>query len=367
MVDHLDLVVIGAGVVGLAIARALAQSGRDITILEKHAEIGSGTSSRNSEVIHAGIYYPKGSLKSLTCIEGNQRLYTYCRDRNIPYKNCGKLIVATNADEAEHLNQIIANAQSCGVDDLVLLDQSQTLAREPELNAVASIFSPSTGIIDCHTYMHTLLGDIENAGGQLVKNSHIVSGSVTEDGFALTLADGYSFTCNALINAAGLDAHNVCANLSGFPAAHIPKQYLAKGSYFTLSGQSPFAHLIYPVPVPGGLGTHLTMDMGGQARFGPNVKWVEQIDYDIDPDDIDAFYRDIQNYWPDIRKERLQPGYAGIRPKLVAKGQPSADFLVQNSKTHGIPNLVNLFGIESPGLTASLPLANIVTGILNQT
>lgn len=362
--DKLDCVIAGAGVIGLAVGRALALAGHEVLIIEAEIGIGMVTSSRNSEVIHAGIYYPQGSLKSLACIEGKQKLYTYCNERGIAHKNCGKLIVATDDAQVETLHTIQARAANCGVDDLVFLDRAETLSREPALNAKASLYSPSTGIIDSHAYMLALQGDTENAGGALVLKTEIAGGKIVEDGFELTLSDGYQFHCKTLINAAGLGGHKLCAALDGFPKDKIPPLYYAKGCYFTMTGKAPFSHLIYPVPVPGGLGTHLTLDMGGQARFGPNVRWIDEIDYEVDPSDADAFYGDIRDYWPGLKDASLQPGYAGVRPKLVPKGDPAADFLIQGPADHGIPSLVNLFGIESPGLTASLALADIVAGLV---
>ena len=358
--DRLDVVIAGAGVVGLASGRAMALAGRNVFIIEREPGIGMVTSSRNSEVIHAGIYYPRDSLKARACVEGRQKLYAYLEERQIPYKNCGKLIVATNVEQKARLAEIQKKASENGVEDLVLLDSAATRAREPDVRAVAALLSPSTGIVDTHAYLLALQGDIENAGGQVVLNTEISGGKIRSTGFELTLSDGYSFQCESFINAAGLGAQDICRSLQGFPEDQIPPLYYAKGSYFSLSGKAPFEHLIYPVPVPGGLGTHLTLDMGGQARFGPNVSWIEEIDYEVDPAEADAFYEDIRAYWPDLQDGSLQPGYAGIRPKLVPKGVPAADFVIQGEATHGIGNLVNLFGIESPGLTASLALAGEV-------
>lgn len=362
--DRLDVVIAGAGVVGLAVGRALAQAGREVFIMEREPGIGMVTSSRNSEVIHAGIYYPKDSLKARTCVAGRRRLYAYLEERGIAHRRCGKLIVATDAAQVQTLLEIKARAEANGVEDLRVLDAAQARSREPALAAHGALYSPSTGIVDTHAYMLALQGDLEQNGGSVVLNTEIVAGRVMDDGFALTLADGYTFHCRTFVNAAGLGAQTLCARLEGMPREKIPPLFYAKGSYFTLSGKAPFSHLIYPVPVPGGLGTHLTLDMGGQARFGPNVRWIDEIDYEVNPREAEAFYSDIRAYWPDLPDKSLQPGYAGIRPKLVPRGEPAADFLIQTPQAHGIPGLVNLFGIESPGLTASLALAGEVCDVL---
>lgn len=363
--ERLDCVIAGAGVVGLAIAREMALSGRTVIVLEAQAEIGMETSSRNSEVIHAGIYYAKDSLKSNACIEGKKKLYHYCEERKINFKNCGKLIAATDDTQKQQLLKIQARAAACGMKDLHIIDQRQIYDMEPSLNAIAALWSPTTGIIDSHNYMISLQTDLEASGGMVVFNSFIQSGNLKGDNIELTLNGGYTFQCKTLINSAGLGAQTLCQSLTGFPASMIPRQYLAKGSYFSLSGKCPFSHLIYPVPVPGGLGTHLTLDLAGQGRFGPNVKWVDSIDYNVDPSEAEAFYSDIRTYWPDLEDGQLQPGYSGVRPKIVPKGAAAGDFIIQGPQAHGIDGLVNLFGIESPGLTASLSLAERVAAELH--
>ncbi|EFH12634.1 NAD(P)/FAD-dependent oxidoreductase [Pseudoroseomonas cervicalis] len=358
--DEVDCIVVGAGVVGLAVARALALAGREVLVLEAAEGIGTETSSRNSEVIHAGIYYPKGSLMARLCVEGKHRLYEYCAGQGVPHARCGKLIVATDAAEAEKLASIQARAAANGVPDLTLLSAAEAQALEPALSCTAALLSPSTGIIDSHAYMLALQGDAENAGALFAFHSPVARGRLRPGGGAeleVGGAEPMALRCRLLVNAAGLHAQHLAAALEGMPATHVPPTYYAKGNYFTLAGRSPFSRLIYPVPVPGGLGTHLTIDLGGQARFGPDVEWVERIDYEVDPRRGDSFYAAIRRYWPGLPEGALQPGYSGIRPKIVPPGQAAQDFLVQGPAVHGQAGLINLFGIESPGLTASLAIA----------
>jgi L-2-hydroxyglutarate oxidase LhgO len=361
-VEQLDAVVVGAGVVGLAVARALALAGRDVLVLDAAEGIGTETSSRNSEVIHAGIYYPAGSLTARTCVEGKQRLYRFCAERGVPHKNCGKLIVATSDEEAGRLEGIRLRAAANGVDDLRLLTEAEARAMEPELRCTAALHSPSTGIIDSHAYMLALQGEAENAGALFVFHAPVEGGRATEDGIELRVggAEPMELRCRLLVNSAGLHAVALAKSIAGMPEALVPQAYYAKGNYFTLTGRAPFSRLIYPVPVPGGLGTHVTVDMQGQVRFGPDVEWVDRIDYAVDPRRGDSFYAAIRRYWPDLPDGALAPGYSGIRPKIVPPGAPAQDFVVQGPATHGVPGLVNLFGIESPGLTASLALADHV-------
>ncbi len=360
--ETVDCVVVGAGVVGLAVARALALAGREVLVLEANEAIGMETSSRNSEVIHAGIYYKAGSLMARACVAGRKAMYAYCSERGVPYSNCGKLIVATDAAEAAKLDDIRQRAAVNGVDDMRVLTRAEALALEPALNCTAALLSPSTGIIDTHAYMLSLQGDTENVGGMFVFHSRVESGRITQDGIELSVggAEPMLLRCKLLINAAGLHAPALAASLSGMPMQHVPKAYYAKGNYFTLTGRSPFSRLIYPVPVPGGLGTHLTLDMGGQTRFGPDVEWVDRIDYVVDPRRGDSFYAAIRRYWPNLQDGALQPGYSGIRPKIAPAEAGGQDFVLQGSATHGVPGLVNLFGIESPGLTSSLALGDMV-------
>ncbi len=360
--DQVDCVVAGAGVVGLAVARALALAGREVLVLEAAEGIGTETSSRNSEVIHAGIYYPKGSLMARTCVAGKRMLYAYCAERGVPFRDCGKLIVATDAEEAGRLGSIRMRAAANGVDDLRPLTEAEARALEPALACAAALLSPSTGILDSHAYMLALQGDTENAGAVFAFHSPVEAGRVTEEGIELHVGgvEPMALRCRLLVNSAGLHAPRLARAIEGMPPERVPTAYYAKGNYFTLAGPSPFSRLIYPVPVPGGLGTHLTIDLGGQAKFGPDVEWVDRIDYTVDPRRAELFYVSIRRWWPGLRDGALQPGYAGIRPKVVPPSVAVQDFVVQGPREHGVPGLVNLFGIESPGLTASLALAELV-------
>ncbi len=361
--DQIDSAVIGAGVVGLAVARALALRGHEVLVLEAADAIGTGTSSRNSEVIHAGIYYAAGSLKARLCVEGKARLYAYCAERGIAHRRCGKLLVATSADQLPQLQMIIDKAAANGVNDLVLLTQYEAQGMEPHLNCIAAVHSPSTGIIDSHALMLSLQGDLENAGGMVAFNTSVVSAKVTPGGIELTMADGTQLLCKRIVNAAGLHAQALAHRIEGLAPEHVPPAFFAKGNYFTLSGRSPFTRLIYPVPQAAGLGVHLTIDMGGQAKFGPDVEWVNSPDeLTVDPARGDAFYAEVRKYWPELPDGALQAGYAGIRPKIQSPTEPARDFLIQGPQDHGVPGLVNLFGIESPGLTSSLALAEFVAG-----
>lgn len=363
--DEVECVVVGAGVIGLAVARALALSGREVLVLEAEGAIGTGTSSRNSEVIHAGIYYQAGSLMARLCVEGRRALYAYCAERGVPHRRCGKLIVATDAAEAGRLDGIRARAAANGVDDLAPLDRAGALALEPALACEAALLSPSTGILDSHAYMLSLRGDAERSGATFAFHSPVASGRVAGDGIALSVggAEPLDLRCRLLVNAAGLHAPALARALAGLPPETVPGAWLAKGNYFSLAGRAPFTRLVYPVPVPGGLGTHLTLDLAGQARFGPDVEWVEAIDYAVDPRRGDGFYAAIRRYWPALPDGALVPAYSGIRPKIVPPGAPGQDFAVRGPREHGVPGLVNLFGIESPGLTASLALADHVLAV----
>ena len=363
--DQVDAVVIGAGVVGLAVARALALQGREVWVLEAASAIGTGTSSRNSEVIHAGIYYPQGSLKARLCVEGRALLYAYAAERGIPHRRCGKLLVATRPAQVEQLRAIIAKAAANGAADLVMLTREQALALEPQLECLAAAHSPSTGIIDSHAFMLALQGDLENAGGLVALNSPVASAQCGPDVITVQTQDGTLLQTSVLINSAGLYAQTLARSFGGLDPAHVPPSHYAKGNYFTLAGRAPFDRLIYPVPEAAGLGVHLTLDMGGQAKFGPDVEWVESPeDLSVDPARGEAFYAEVRRYWPGLQDGALAPGYAGIRPKLQGPTEAAGDFLVQGPADHGVPGLVNLFGIESPGLTSSLALGAHVAALL---
>lgn len=359
--DKIDCVVIGAGVVGLAIARALALSGREVLVLEECSAIGTKTSSRSSEVIHAGIYYPLGSLKATLCVRGKRLLYDYCQARGVPYKRCGKLIVATNSSQVNQLKSIYDRAKANGVDDIVTLDSTQARGLEPALHCLGALNSQSTGIVDSHALMISLLGDMENAGGVLALNSSLDYAKSNGKSIDLTARDGTDIRANVVVNAAGLNAPVLATRFEGLASKFVPQPYFAKGNYFSLAGKAPFSRLIYPVPEVAGLGVHLTLDMAGQARFGPDVQWVhDPEDLNVESERGDAFYAEVRKYWPDIADGSLIPAYAGIRPKISGPTETAQDFCIEGPSDHGVPGLVNLFGIESPGLTASLAIAEHV-------
>jgi L-2-hydroxyglutarate oxidase LhgO len=360
--DEVECVVVGAGVLGLAVARALALAGHEVVVLDKAWTIGFETSSRNSEVIHGGLYYPQGSLKAATCVEGRERLYAYCRQHGIPHARLGKLIVATEAAEIAGVERIAAAGRANDVSNLEWLDEAQAKRLEPALRCVAALLSPSTGIIDSHALMLGFAAEAEAAGAMVVLRTPVLGGAVTGSGFELEIggAEPALLACRMLVNAAGLEAPALARRIDGIPPQTIPKEYFCRGVYFTLSGRAPFQRLVYPVPPPGGLGVHVTLDLAGQARFGPDVEWISQIDYTVDPARGDRFYAAVRAYWPGLPDGALQPGYAGIRPKISGPDEPAADFVVQGRQSHGIEGLVNLYGIESPGLTASMPLADRV-------
>lgn len=369
--DKVDCIVIGAGVIGLAAARALAQAGREVLVLEAHPAIGMETSSRNSEVIHAGLYYPAGSLKARLCVAGRDALYAYCEQRGIAHRRCGKLIVATSETQQARLAAILAQAQANGCAEVLALSAAQAREMEPELACASALHSPMTGIIDSHAYMLSLQGDAEQAGALFAFNSRVLGGTARGDAIVLQVqsgpdaADRMEIEAGMVVNCGGLWAPQLAASIAGLERASIPAAYFAKGNYYSLSGKAPFSRLIYPVPEDGGLGVHLTLDLGGQARFGPDVEWLElrdgQIDYTVDPRRAEKFHRAIRAYWPRLPDAALQPAYSGVRPKLGGPGAAAADFLFA---AHGNPRYLGLYGIESPGLTASLAIADHVTEIV---
>jgi L-2-hydroxyglutarate oxidase LhgO len=362
MTEKVDCVVIGAGVVGLAVARALAARGRETLVLEAESGIGTGTSSRNSEVIHAGIYYAPGSAKARLCVAGRQLLYAYCEARGIEHRRYGKLIVAADQEQVGALAKIAATARANGVADLRWLNGAEVRAMEPELSGVTALLSPSTGIVDSHGFMLALQGDLEDAGGTIALRTPVTSGRCAPDAIYLEAGneDPMELAASVVVNSAGLMAPDLARSIDGIPKPSIPPSLYAKGNYYVLRGKAPFRHLIYPVPEPGGLGVHLTLDLGGQAKFGPDVEWVEKLDFSVDPGRAERFYRAIRRYWPGLPQGALHPGYAGIRPKLSGPGAPAEDFLIQGPEAHGVRGLVNLYGIESPGMTCALAIAEQV-------
>jgi L-2-hydroxyglutarate oxidase LhgO len=363
--DRVECIVVGAGVVGLAVARAQAMAGREVIVIEAAGDIGTGTSSRNSEVIHAGIYYPAGSAMARLCVAGKLMMYRYCEDHGVPHRRCGKLIVATGADESDRLAAIRARAEANGVTDLVTLSADEARAKEPALNCTGALHSPSTGIVDSHALMLSLRGDAEQAGAAFAFHAPFVKARREGEGFAVEIGGETPMTlgCDLLVNAAGLNAPSLARAIEGLAPEHIPTAYYAKGNYFACTTRVPFSHLIYPLPEPGGLGVHLTLDIGGAGRFGPDVEWLETPAYDVDPARAQRFYPAIRRYWPDLPDGALVPAYSGIRPKIVPSSVAVQDFLIQDARLHGVPNLINLFGIESPGLTASLAIAEDVLAL----
>jgi L-2-hydroxyglutarate oxidase LhgO len=365
--ERVEAIVVGAGVVGLAIGRALALAGREVLVLEAERHFGTGTSSRNSEVIHAGIYYPAGSLKARLCVEGRRMLYDYCAGRGVGHRRLGKLIVATREPQRETLRSILDGALANGVENIAMVDAAEARRLEPQLSCVAALHSRETGIVDSHGLMLALLADLEAAGGSLACASPFAGAERHGDGWIVRTGGDAPFALEAdlLVNAAGLQAQQVAAAIESLPPEHVPQRHLARGCYFQLAGRAPFSRLVYPVPVAGGLGVHLTLDLGGQARFGPDVEWVDAIDYTVDPRRADAFYAEVREYWPQLPDDSLVPAYAGIRPKLAGPGEPAADFVIAGPPSHGVGGLVNLFGIESPGLTACLAIGEHVRRLLD--
>ena len=366
MAENIDCAVIGAGVVGLAIARKLAQSGREVVILEAEEAFGTHTSSRNSEVIHAGIYYPTGSLKARLCVAGRRALYQYCAEHAVAHRRIGKVIVATDAPQIETLAKYRQQGALNGVDDLVPLTAAELRELEPEVKGVAGFLSPSTGIIDSHGLMLAYLGDAEECGAALALASPVRAGNVVTDGIVLHVGGAEEMTvkCATVVNSAGLHAQAVARSIGGIPVATIPPTYYAIGHYYTLAGRCPFGRLVYPVARPDWLGVHVTIDLGGQVKFGPDFGWIDHLDYRFDDSRTAAFYRAIRDYYPGLPDGALQPGYTGIRPKIHGPETPAPDFMIQGPDEHGVPGLVNLYGIESPGLTSSLAIADYVADML---
>ncbi|WP_020398748.1 NAD(P)/FAD-dependent oxidoreductase [Kordiimonas gwangyangensis] len=370
--EQVECVVIGAGVVGLATARALALTGHEVLLLEKEADFGTGISSRNSEVIHAGIYYPAGSLKADLCVRGRDMLYAYCREHHVPHQRIGKLIVCGQDQDAAQLDLILEKARANNVHDLERLSPDDVVALEPALGARAALLSPSTGIVDSHALMFSLLADFENAGGTFVKHAEVQRGEATGGGTLLHIssgdeADTIELHSQWVINATGLGAQALASRFDAMPGAAIPKAYYAQGNYFAYSGKVPFGRLIYPLPEPGGLGVHLTLDLAGSARFGPDVVWCETPDFVVRAERRALFAAAIKRYWPGVVEDRLQPAFAGVRPKIVPRGGGEQDFIIAGPSEHGARGQIHMFGIESPGLTSSLAIADYVSALLERT
>jgi L-2-hydroxyglutarate oxidase LhgO len=371
--SDVECAVIGAGVVGLAIARALALAKRDVVVLEAAEAIGTATSSRNSEVIHAGIYYPAGSLKAQFCRQGRDALYQYCRTRNVPFRQCGKMIVAADASQSAALDTIEARARVNGVANIVRLDRAALRALEPQVEGAFALLSPSTGIVDSHAFMLALQGEAEAAGAMLAFNTPVVGAARTAAGLQLYTGgtEPARLVARHVILAAGLFAPSLAAEFSGINKASIPRAYFCKGTYFAVLRLLPFSRLVYPVPEPGGFGIHLTLDLAGRARFGPDVEWLDCTDprlvnYDVDPGRAAKFRDAIRRYWPGLRDEELVPAYTGIRPKIAGPGEKDADFAIHDAAIHGLRGLIALYGIESPGLTSALAIADHVAGCLDR-
>lgn len=363
----MQVFVVGAGVVGLAVARAAAVAGHEVIVAEMTRGIGNGVSSRNSEVIHGGMYYPTGSLRALHCPRGRRMLYEFCASHGVPHRKCGKLIVATEDAEVAKMEAILKQGQVNGVEGFAMIDGAAARAMEPALRCVAALHSPETGIIDSHSYMRALQGDLEDRGGAIAFDTNVERLTHSQAGWLVHYsgADSGELAVDAVINCAGLGAQSLARRTDDYPQARVPRLVLARGNYFGYAGRPVFSRLIYPAPrIDGGLGIHVTLDLAGRMRFGPDVEWIDEEDYNVNASRAASFYGAIRRYWPDLPDNRLQPDYAGIRPKLTGPGEPAADFMIEAPQQHGLPRLVNLFGIESPGLTASLSLAEAVVAYL---
>jgi L-2-hydroxyglutarate oxidase LhgO len=360
-----DCVVVGAGVVGLAVARTLAIAGRDVLVLEAEQRIGEHTSSRNSEVIHAGLYYKKGSLRQSLFPRAAYLLYAYCANHGVPHRRLGKLVVARSAEEAERLRQHMAHAIEAGVRDLEWLQPDQAQKLEPNLACHAAYLSPWSGIVDSHALMQAYRAELEAHGGTVVLRSPVTGGAITPEGIEIKVGgiEPTTLRCKTLVNCAGHGAPPLARAIAKFPTSRVPRSYFRRGVYFSVTGR-PFKRLIYPIHGPGGMDIHAVIDLAGNVRFGPDAQWVDRIDYSVDPARAEAFYRSIRAFWPGLPEGALAPAYAGIRPKITGPDEPAADFIIQGRADHGIPNLINLFGIESPGLTSSLAIGEYVTGLL---
>lgn len=368
MTDHVEVLVIGGGVVGFAIARALALDGRETMVVERHDAIGQEISSRNSGVVHSGMYYPPGSLKARLCVRGRQLLYGYCSERGVPHRQCGKLIVAQTGETAA-LERLLSTGRRNGVSDLQWLGAEAVRELEPQLRCAAALWSPSTGIVDVHELMNSFEGDLANAGGSLALRTQFVAATARRDGLRARFRSGdeeFELDCGVLVNCGGLDAIGILEAIDGYPTAVKRRTRYAKGSYFTCLGPPVFRHLVYPMPNQAGLGVHATLDLSGRVRFGPDVEWVERVDYAVDGGRASSFYDAIRSYWPSLPDGALQADYSGIRPKLVGPGEPAADFLIEDASVHGVRGLVNLLGIESPGLTSSLAIGEYVRELVSQ-
>ncbi len=361
----MQVLVVGAGVVGLGIARAVALAGHEVIVAEAESAIGTVTSSRHSEVIHAGLYYPTNSLRALHCPRSRRMLYDYCATRGVPHRKTGKIVVACNDSELEQLGKIYKQAQINGCENLELIDAAAVKNLEPEVFCVGAMNSPETGIIDSHSYMLALRGEIEDHGGMIALNTRIERLVQVPSGWEIHFGAGETIVVDAVVNSAGLGAQKLARATEGYPQERVPKLALAKGNYFSYAGRPVFKRLVYPTPVPGGLGTHVVLDLGGRMRFGPDVEWIEHENYDVDPGRAAAFYGSIRKYWPGLPDNSLIADYAGIRPKISAQGEPQRDFIIDAPEDHGVPRLVMLFGIESPGLTSSLSIGEDVATYLS--